>query len=188
MSTDPSLITGKVSSYTRGAAKIFANDVEGFADNRIVGQGELNADGTFIIQLEKIPADDVLSVLTSSNGCEGVQTDKVDIRLYTGAGLYVQQDGQIIGVVVQTSLTTPPNSDVPTVGEDFIVYWYASDLLKITGTCNSNNTTYNLDLKQGWNAVAFGFVSATQAKLSTTLPTQKLQWLFVPVSTTISSR
>jgi hypothetical protein len=57
---DPSLIVGSVSNYTLGAAEIFANDVEGFAADRSVGQGELNADGTFSVQLSKTLADDVL--------------------------------------------------------------------------------------------------------------------------------
>lgn len=185
---NPTSISGRFSNYFGGAAKLIANDGEGFSPDKTVGQGQLQADGTFNLQLDAIAADDILGIPTS-NPCEGVQMSESEVRFYLNVGILVEQDNEFTGFIIQTSMKSlAPGGDLA-IGERAVTYWYANKDVTVTGICQSggpeDKTMYNLTLKKGWNSVVIERLNETERSFTTT-STRGLTWIFVPFSQTIT--
>lgn len=184
VSNNPSSISGRVSNYSGSPAKLIANDGEGFSPNRTVGLGQLQTDGTFDLQLDEVISQDILGSPTS-NPCEGVQISVPEILLYPNVGILVEQNDELTGFIIQTSVKSlAAGSDLP-IGERAVTYWYTDKDVTIKGSCQPEGTeekrTYDLSLEKGWNIAIIARISETERSF-TTSSSRGLMWIFVPFS------
>jgi hypothetical protein len=138
-------IAGTVSNAP-ALARAFGSDkvrvlLTSLAQGRIVGLGTLAGSG-FEIQIP----DTFKPPVQPADFCPGVRSVPSEPRTYTAESLMVYQAGRNVAALLT-------QADHPTEPTRRSQWMYSDRAATVSGRCTGLNTSYNLTLRKGWNAV-----------------------------------
>ncbi|THF69245.1 hypothetical protein E7T06_12735 [Deinococcus sp. Arct2-2] len=111
------------------------------AQGRIVGLGTLAGNG-FELQIP----DTFKPPVQPADFCPGVRSVPSEPRTYTAESLMVYQAGRNLAALLT-------QADHPTEPTRRSQWMYSDRAANVAGRCTGLNTSYNLTLRKGWNAV-----------------------------------
>ena len=138
-------IEGKVSNAPALARAFGSENVRvlltSLAQGRIVGLGTLAGNG-FEIQIP----DSFRPPVQPADFCPGVRSLPSEPRTYTAESLMVYQAGRNLAALLT-------QADHPTEPTRRSQWMYSDRAATVSGRCTGLNTSYDLTLRKGWNAV-----------------------------------
>jgi hypothetical protein len=142
-------VSGKLEGYSGGAKVLKV--LRGPGGQEVAGAtGSLNADGTFTVTLPGSASLTLTPFAVGSNCAATVnpadaKSASVSVGVYDSAASTTP-----IGTLFQGDSRTPTPTNGTISG---VIRIYVDKNVTVKGTCTSPNTSYDLDLKAGWNAV-----------------------------------
>jgi streptogramin lyase len=181
-SSDLSSISGKVAGWNRGVQKIvFQSTSSGNAP--IVSEGSIDSSGQFSLSL---PASIEESALNPFTNCPGTTVTPNSKTMFVPFVAVKSASGQFLGSIAFTntdaSLTGP---FTPQAGIAFVTWLYSNQDSTARGSCTyaqGPTSTYDYQLKKGWNNVITEYTSATNLQLRSGQTSSKLTWRFSPTA------
>ena len=172
-------LSGKVLGYTGGDA-----DVEALWNEDSYGAGHIKADGTFSITLENPLADSRLASLESEfnpeDFCSSLKVSSSSKGTVLPV-LTITKNGNVLGRIGQVSsldmVSDLNETNYTTLNAGGIGRVYANQNTVISGMCQDNLVSIDLDLNQGWNAVYISVDGKGQANVASS--GDNLSWYYL---------
>ena len=173
-------ISGKVEGWNRGAQKlVFQSTSNGNAP--ILSEGDIDSSGQFGLSLPASVLDSALNDFTACSGATVTPNSKVMfvpfIALKAASGAFL---GAIALTNTDASLIGP---FTPQAGFALVAWMYSNQDSTARGSCSATQgptSTYDYQLKKGWNSVIAEYTSATNLHFRSGKTSSNLTWRFSP--------
>jgi hypothetical protein len=172
-----SIISGKVEGWSLGAQKV-ATQFSNTASNKLIGNGTIEANGQFRLDLPDLIPEADLNIFT---GCtDMVITPDFKIGVIPGVGVY-SETGKILGLIVYANTNFSTTGSTPIAGQASTGWFYTNKNSSARGTCLGSvgsTFTYDVDLKPGWNPLIGEYTTATNLTVRTGQTSSAFTWRF----------
>jgi streptogramin lyase len=181
-SSDLSGISGKVEGWNRGAQQLVLQSTSS-GNAPILSEGNIDSGGQFSLSLPASVADSALNEFTACNGATVTANSKV---MFVPFIAVKATSGAFLGAIALTntdaSLIGP---FTPQAGLALVAWMYSNQDSTARGSCGTAqepSSTYDYQLKKGWNSVIAEYTSATNLHFRSGKTSSKLSWRFSPTA------
>jgi IPT/TIG domain len=173
-------LVGTIAPWTRGARVVRA---EGFTGGAlVVGTGNLEANGNFLVDLSE-PDAGTLTAFGTPSSCGSSYTvtpGNLKGQGFTNLKVFTTND-LLSGTLIQSNTA---NVSSRTPGTKFASFLFADRDATITADCTltGGDTKLNLALKRGWNPVLVEYQQNNVTQYTTASSPIDVVWRFIPAS------
>ncbi len=177
---DLNTLSGQVLGYDGGDAT-----VEALWNEDSYGTGSIKSDGTFSITLENLISDSRLTGLESELNPNDF-CSSLDVSTTKGKGtvlpvLTITKNGNVLGYMGQVSsldfIQDLNETNYTTLNAKAAGRVYVNTDATVTGACQDDSLSIDLDLKKGWNTLHISVDGNAHADISSSGPT--LDWYYL---------